>query len=307
MCIKPPDPNPTSSGSGSINRYYIAALSFNEIMSKSTAASKAQGGNTKTLSITSGQQVDPGQYLTSGGLTLYFNVPTIVDFFIDANGNGEYDEGEEIVYNQIFTLTKEADNFNYSLLTGWNAVNFPFVKNAESLYTASEIRAIAVGQGIDISSIKTWEGQWMEYTIVEGITYGEDFAIVPNKGYFIQAENRGVISIQGITSTTATPVQLLNGWSLIGVAPGYDDNGNKSYNNLEFTDGIGAFEFIDIVNRIDSTINMSNVTRLQSGVYRGVNYAADKAGLKRQFGLDFNLNELESYFVKSEKKTVINP
>lgn len=264
---------------------------------------------TKALTVVSGRLVDPGVYQLPNGTTTILATPTKFNFYMDTNGNGVRDENEDIILDTEYTLIKQTESFNYDLLNGWNAINFPFYKSQSELFKASEIRAIAATQGINISSIKKWEGKWVEYTVSNsnGAIYGQDFTIKPNEGYFIRATSRGTLSLYGVTPTKSVPMQLLNGWSLVGVAPGYAENMEKSYSQSDFKDGIQAFEFLKVLNNTDSEIKADNVTKYDSGVYRGVTISDGTDGKKIQFGIDYSINELEGYFVRSNKKTVFAP
>ncbi len=259
------------------------------------------------LTISSGEEVGEGQYTSPEGFALNLLSPSKVNFYEDKNGNGVRDSGEEIITSRQFTLVKQAEAFSYNLVNGWNAVNFPFYKNAESFYSASDIIAESRNQGAEIISIKKWAGKWVEYSVEGSSVYGKDFSIQPNEGYFVRTIRAGKLNIFGTTPTETFPQQLLNGWSLVGVAPGYGENKVTAYTHTEFGDGIKAFEYIRIVNNEDPSIQMSNVTRFDSGVYRGVNYRAGQDGKAKEFGLDFTIDELQAYFVKTEKKTVFTP
>ncbi|MFW5720725.1 MAG: hypothetical protein ACOCXT_06895, partial [Candidatus Dojkabacteria bacterium] len=254
-----------------------------------------------------GDEVDPGVYSGPGGVTLNFLSPTTVAFFIDENGNGVKDEGEEEVENRSYELIKQQEAFTYEVLNGTNAMNFPFYKDDKNFYSANDIIEEARTQGVTITSIKKWYGKWIEYSKEDGKTYGKDFSIKPNEGYFVTSTISGSFGLFGSTPQESFPQQLLNGWSLIGVAPGYGPNKQEAYVHNEFADGIEAFEYITVVNKSDNSIELNNVTRYDSGVYRGVNYAEGEDGKMKEFGLDFELNAMQAYFVKSEKKTVFTP
>ncbi|MFW5720319.1 MAG: hypothetical protein ACOCXT_04810 [Candidatus Dojkabacteria bacterium] len=259
------------------------------------------------VTVSSRQKIPEGSYSTLDGQTISIHSPSKVNFYEDKNGNGVRDSGEEIITSRQFTLVKQAEAFSYNLVNGWNAVNFPFYKNAESFYSASDIIAESRNQGAEIISIKKWAGKWVEYSVEGSSVYGKDFSIQPNEGYFVRTIRAGKLNIFGTTSTEPFPQQLLNGWSLVGVAPGYGENNLTAYTHTEFGDGIKAFEYIRIVNKEDPSIQMSNVTRFDSGVYRGVNYTTGQDGKAKQFGLDFTIDEMQAYFVKTEKKTVFTP
>jgi cell division septation protein DedD len=269
--------------------------------------SSNDGFNNTNVSISSGQKLDAGTYQLTNGTTLNLTSPATINFYVDANGNGVRDANEQLVTNKSYELQKQSDAFKYDLLNGWNAVNFPFYQDSSRPFKASDIRTIAASQDIDIISIKRWEGKWIEYSVQNGAVYGQDFVIRPNDGYFIRSTSRGSLNIFGTTPKTSVPMQLLNGWSLVGVAPGYGENKAKNYNQASFKDGIQAFEFLDVINKADAGIAADNLTKYDSGVYRGVSLGDGANGKKIQFGLDYTVDDLSAYFVRAKKKVTIAP
>jgi hypothetical protein len=257
--------------------------------------------------VKTGETVDPGLYTSPGGTTLDLQAPTKVTFFVDANGNGKRDANEQVVTDQAYQLVKQQDAFTYNVLNGWNALNFPFYKSDTTMYKASELVEEAAKQGIVIETIKAWDGNWVDYTKKGDKTYTADFTIYPNRGYFIKATVKGTFNVFGTTPTEALPVQMLNGWTLVGVAPGYTQNKEKVYKQAEFRDGITAFEFIRTANKANPAFALDNMTKYDSGVYRGVNYSKNASGSFIEFGLDFSVENLESYFVRSYSKNIFTP
>jgi hypothetical protein len=259
-------------------------------------------------SVSKSLTVDSGSYKLNDGTTLNTDSSkTNIEFIEDVNGNGKWDIGEPKVGVINLELRKLAAGFSYNIINGWNALNFPFYKDTDKPYTANGLIAAAAGQGIEISSVKKWEGKWVEFTLKDGIAYGQDFNLRPNEGYFIRAHSKGSITLYGAVPDKPIPLQTLNGWSLIGVAPGQGSDKNKNYTKQEFKDGINAFEFIKVFNASDPELKINNVTKYDDGVYRGVAYSQGSDGKFKEFGLDFVLEEQRAYFIRSYKKTVVSP
>ncbi|MFW5719548.1 MAG: hypothetical protein ACOCXT_00790 [Candidatus Dojkabacteria bacterium] len=295
----------------------VAKAFFARKVQNTGAIKKNETGNTGILSkahaesginATSGQILTPGQYTGPEGVTLNIESPTRVNFYLDLNGNGKQDSNERTIVDQNFTLRKEQKTFRYDFVNGWNLANFPFFNAQSELYKASDLISIAKSKNVPITSVKKWHGKWIEYTDDNGKIMGSDFAIKPNEGYFIRAQAKGYIEFFGSTPQEPYPVQLLNGWSLVGVAPGTGNGQQEFYGTESFKDGIQAFEFLKVIESAhDGEIRASNLTRYDNGVYRGVNYTGETKEKRKEFGLDFKLKSTEAYFIKTDKKTVFSP
>jgi len=254
--------------------------------------------------IESGDELQPGKYVLANGVTLSIDKPLTITLYEDSNGNGMRDPSEKILENSSIEVLEKKDLFTYTLVKGWNAINLPFLKSGDSGYTASEIAAIAKGQNIAITSLKKWEGRWVEYGSDAQKTYGQDFRMRPNQGYFMQSNQSGTLKINGVKPTNTLPLQFLNGWSFIGIAPGEAKTGESNFTNTGLSKQPKAFEFIDTVHKADNSVDISNVTRYDKGAYRGVNVGGKD---RKKFGLDFSLIATEAYFVKTGKKAVFAP
>lgn len=257
----------------------------------------------QNVQVQTGDVVDPGKYQTDLDVELNFSQPKEVKFYNDANGNGERDEGEEFIEDRQFEIVKTKEAFNYTINQGWNAINIPAFKDQNSFYKASDLIDKSVFESVNITSIKKWEGKWIEFNVVDEVGYGEDFNILPNQGYFIFAQNAGDINLFGAVPTRSYPMSLNAGWSLIGVSGGFDENLNETFANDAFnSDGIDAFEFLETINSSQTSLGVNNMTRWDSGVYRGVNIQEGK-----NFGIDFNVGNLEAYFIRSDERGVFTP
>lgn len=264
---------------------------------------RAQNATPNGIETQHGDTLEPGTYQLPSGATIEIVSPTKIKFFVDSNGNGVRDQGEAEVEDLVIQLT-QARNFDYQFNEGWNTLNLPGLKNQNAFYTASELFAIAEGSGVTLTTIKSWsKGAWEEYALLDGQNYnGSDMDVIPNQGYFIYAENAGEFTIKTTTLSTSYPQDLISGWNLVGVGPGYTDTGETVYLNEAFNDGMGALEYLNTVNNNGGNLNLNNITRWDSGVYRGVNLIDNK-----EFGLDFDVIETEAYFVRSDKKGIFIP
>ncbi|MFW5720432.1 MAG: hypothetical protein ACOCXT_05390, partial [Candidatus Dojkabacteria bacterium] len=250
--------------------------------------------------------LDAGKYMLNNGGSIEVSNSTKITLYDDLNGNNIRDAGEPEVAAINPELNKVQDAYNYEVLNGWNAMNFPFYKTQEEFFRASELLAVARSQNLNMTTVKKWAGKWVEYSERDGNTFGKDFSIKPNEGYFVLSKNKGKLVVYGNSPKEAFPMQVYNGWSLVGVGAGNEQE-PASFKNKAFNNGIGAFEFIKTFNAVDPELKLSNVTRYDSGVYRGVNYATGASGKKVEFGLDFKMVYSQAYFIKSEKKTVLFP
>lgn len=251
------------------------------------------------VEIKTGDVLQPGIYESQLG-TLDISSPLKVVVFEDKNGNGIKEIGEKEVEETKLQLLEQKQQYTKELKAGWNTLSINILKNQNSFFKASDIYANAKGDGVEIQSIKKWNGKWLEYTVSESTVYGEDFDIQPNQGYFVYARNSGDLKVTGSPLDQAYPMQINSGWNLVGVSGGGEEG--SIYTQSEFDDGIEAFKFIEVVNNVLGEGAVDNVTRWDSGVYRGVNHQKGK-----KFGIDFTLNSNEAYFVRSEKKGIFVP
>lgn len=266
-------------------------------------SSNVTRSGSKNVRAKTGDELPAGSYDLSNGVTLNFTSPKKIHFFDDKNGNFIQDAGEEYVENIDYDLVKTSESFNYNFNTGWNSMNIPVFKDENNFYKASDIVGLGNGVGLQVETIKKWEGKWLEYNVEGGVEYGEDFPIYPNQGYFIKVGNSGELNLFGSVPTVSYPTSFNSGWNLVGIAGGYDENLNQSFTNSEFVDGdFTAADFLSVLNMSYGEGVFDNITRWDDGVYRSLNLQEDK-----EFGLDFDIIDIEAYFVRTEKKTVFTP
>jgi hypothetical protein len=267
----------------------------------------AKAADAKIVNVQSGQKIQAGKYALANGVIVNIDQTKTVNFYNDINGNGIKDANESIVAGHSFKLEKYEESFQYQILNGWNAFNFPFFKSDKAKYKASDLIAVLNGQNAQVTTIKRWNGKWEEYINENGRIYGNDFEIMPNEGYFVKSTNSKNVSFYGYVSDVPMPLTTKSGWSLVGVAPGYASQKVRNFTHPEFKDGISAFELLKTINSSDPGVNATNLTRLDSGVYRNVNYVKSNDQKYKEFGLDFKLNDLSAYFIRSDKRIVFTP
>lgn len=218
----------------------------------------------------------PSKYIIKG------NSNSEIKFYGDTNLNGVKDAEETYLTktsSYTLELKKTADAFEYEFNNGWNLVHFPFVsddiKDADTLLKT--IRTF----GVTTVHITRFEnGKFDFYSLRDnGEIFGSNFQILPGVGYFIKTTSSGKISLSGNAITNAIPVDLNNGWNLIGVS-----NPEKSYTAKSFIEKCEG-----------DSIGCDSLARYDSGLYDIL--VKDNNTL---FGNDFNLNSKSGYFVRVE-------
>lgn len=159
------------------------------------------------------------------------------------------------------------------LYAGWNLIGITNDNN----YTAELILRSIIDQGINCEALSKWDPDLQRYeTIVikNGRTYGSDFVIHPEDGFWVQCEETGSWREPGnMPVDSVIPVSLHNGYTLISLP--YSHNACTAQELLEETNG-----------------NCINVAAYDGrfSVYQ------ERNGIK--YGKDFYLNPGLGYFVR---------
>ncbi len=249
---------------------------------------------TRAFSFISG-----GSYtVTIDGERYHFMVPegttdaTQLTLFIDTNGNGVQDSGEETVDTNSYTISinKESDVFSYSLKQGINFVSFPFVFKDTENQMASTVLAYLNeqynGNFYSISYYDSSAGRWVTKEQRGEDTYGsEDFQIIPGLGYIIKTKAAMMIELNGNAVAEAIPVTMNTGWNLIAI-----HGSETSYTAESLIDSIDLTE----------TMDADNVTQFnaQQYGYEGLQKSLDTSSQMQVYGFDFPLYEKNAYFVR---------
>ena len=273
-----------------------------------------------SITVTTGTHALPAGVYKAGDLE--FKVPDEgggqgrieIIVFEDKNGNGIMDEGESVLENTPVAVVQEKITRDINLINGWNAISFNFIPEKEdgTQMRAKDFLESVIAHGGYAITIETYDGRWINYTIRAHVennkvvidSYGseaDNFALQPGVGYFVRSLWNRSIPVTGQQLTDSAPVQLNNGWTLIGLAPG----AVNKWSHSEFNDGITAFEFINTAT--NAGIETDKVTKWDYGVYKGVVRAQDENGETIDYGIDFVLEEWKAYFVHAKEKGVFVP
>ncbi len=221
--------------------------------------------------------------------------------FVDNNDNGTYEEGIDIKASEfgaeieIQTIKKA---YNYNLKQGYNFVSFPFISENGTARTASGmLTMLNTFTNGSIYSISKFDGSWKIVGQNKEKYDGEDFQLIPGQGYVIKALRNSEVSISGFpvkyeSVEDTAPVTLMPGWNLIGI---YGTN-VKSYTAKSMLQDINAFEAVDFT--------ADNVSKWESDVQRYEGYQlTNENGIDIEYGFDYPLNILQSYFVRINQGT----
>ncbi|HQI92562.1 MAG TPA: hypothetical protein PLE98_00965 [Candidatus Dojkabacteria bacterium] len=226
---------------------------------------------------------------TTGGETYYI-------FYIEANDekgfqmpkdfdNPTPDEDIMLKSNSAaITYKKVSSAQSYTLVKGINLVSFNFIPVSTDLgpLTAKGVIEEAAKKDVTIQYISSFDGgRWAKgYTCKDNKCSGNDFNIIPGKGYLVYVTEGGDISIGGYTLKSSVPVNLSGGWNLVGIH-GY-------------TNAYTARTLIDSMNKIDG-ITANNVTwwPTSKGMYEGLQVTEEQ-----QYGFDFPISPTNGYFVR---------
>lgn len=172
----------------------------------------------------------------------------------------------------------------YTLVKGINIISFNFLPVSTDLgpLTAKGVITEAAKKGVTIQYISSFDGgRWSKgYTCKNGKCSGNDFNIIPGKGYLVYATKGGEMIIPGYTLRSSVPVNLSGGWNLVGI---------HGYANV-YT----ARTLIDSMNEIDG-VTTNNVTwwPTSKGMYEGLQVTGGQ-----QYGFDFPISPTNGYFVR---------
>jgi hypothetical protein len=209
--------------------------------------------------------------------------------FVDKNNNQEYDSDIDLKVSDIGTkvnIIPITQEYQYQIHTGLNFISFPYLIYGEEYRTAASLlHKLNEIYNDTFYSISKFDGRWKIVGQNTDMYDNNDFQLLPGEGYMIKSKEDIDISIVGQpiqfeTETDQAPINLNQGWNLIGL---YGTN-IKTYTAKSLIEDINTDDFI-----------ADNVTK----------WAADKQlyeGLQisdgEEYGFDFPLNKLESYFVR---------
>lgn len=199
-------------------------------------------------------------------------------YFADENSNGIKDP-DEITLPDTYTLKLKKDNtrFLYKLNLGWNLISLPFA--SKSIDKASELMQILDSNNLSSVHIaKFSQGNFQIYTERDNNNnYSNDFNLLPGVGYFVYVKQKGNLILQGNEITSSVPINLVNGWNLIGVK-----SANSTYTAEKLLNAMSS-----------QSITADTVSRFDSGVYTSV--VKEKGVL---YGNDYTIMNTNGYFIR---------
>lgn len=206
-----------------------------------------------------------------------------VKLFTDANGNGQKDANEPYFtdYSTI-EMKKDASVKSYDLNAGWNLIHIPMIdtRTEKAVKTADDLIAYWNEQGADIKHVARFKGGKFElYGKREsGTTYSPDFNLIPGEGLFVfNSSTNNTVTFSGNEFDQSFPIQISNGWNLLGVISPDTDYTSESFLKKLNEQGVQA----------------DTISQLQNGTYQSV---ISEEGTT--FGNNFNVIDSRGYFVK---------
>lgn len=209
-----------------------------------------------------------------------FETSTPVQLYVDVNNDGTKQEEEPFIVDKSLALNKISSSFSYSFSQGWNLISFPFL--SDDFSDAQNFLKILEQQGLQPVSIASYEnGTWKLFSFQYGsdaqtYSFGNNFNITPGKGYFIRVGTKGNVTFTGNGFESSVPIELHNGWNLIGI------HSPNSYTANSLIDTCLDKEVIcDTVSSYDSG-RYVNVVKIDSLLY----------------GNDYNIIKKDGYFLR---------
>lgn len=186
----------------------------------------------------------------------------------------------EIKYKEV------AEPNTLNIKKGTNIVSFGYIPvlNTENSSKASAMLEWFAKKNADVDHISYFEGgRWKGIGYVNGEIIGNDFTIIPGKGYLLYSEADKTVVIPGYDITESIPVPLSSGWNLVGIH-GY----SKAYT---------ARSLLDSINKIEGlTANNISWWPTSKGKYEGLQLSDGK-----EYGFDFPISPNNGYFIRINK------
>ena len=159
--------------------------------------------------------------------------------------------------------------------------------NGNDIISASQLIKLLNFNGQVVNKIAYYEGgRWISgvgNNKSENVYVGNDFSLVPGRGYLLEASLDSQTSLPILSFKTSIPIALSSGWNLVGV------NGYKT----SYT----AKSFIDSINSVEG-LTADNVTwwPTSKGRYEGLQVSEGTT-----YGFDFPIAKDLGYFVRVVK------
>lgn len=216
--------------------------------------------------------------------------------FIDKGLDGKYDEGTDILVSDLASTVQIEPielKYTYVLKQGFNFVSFPFlVSNQEYRTAASLLKKLNEVYKDTIYSIAKYDGSWKVVGQNVELYSANDFQLIPGQGYVIKAKDDVTIDVWGKPikydkDSPNAPVTLFKGWNLVGLY----GSGVKQYTAKTLLEDINKYEKVDF--------SADNVSKWDNELQRYEGFqVADKNGVPTEYGFDYPIYLLNSYFVR---------
>jgi hypothetical protein len=240
--------------------------------------------------LPSGEMEEPGKYRIRSSkhhillpyISTFEDEDTQISFFYDRNMNLKKDSNEPYVLDMgTIDVERVSDAVKYDLQKGFNFVSFPMDMNGEN--KASDFLGKIKSNGGYASSISSYySGYWISYNDISGYGYGEDFDLLPGRGYVVKVDHPTTLVFDGSKFSESIPFDLIEGWNLVGVHGSDKDHTAKSLLQLIYD---------------NEGITSDNLTTWFSDTqrYNGFHYDPEA---KKYFGDDYDLKDNKSYFIR---------
>lgn len=217
--------------------------------------------------------------------------------FHDLNGNGLKDLNEEYLSGAELSsyrlgLVKDTSVKEYTINSGWNLVHIPLVDNRDdaAVKSAKALMTHWNKQGTDIVHIASFnDGRFNIYSQRNnGQNFAPDFYLIPGQAVFVfNAGDARKVTFSGKALADAAPLQLVNGWNLIGLAAP-----SKEYNSEALLKALQG-----------EKITANSISQFENGQYRTVVLEDNLV-----YGNNYPLTETRGYFIKVDANAkLFNP
>jgi hypothetical protein len=208
-----------------------------------------------------------------------------VRLYTDENGNGVKDGDEEYFtdYSTI-SIAREATAEEYNLNSGWNLINLPMIdtRSDKPVRTAGDLIDYWATQGGEVTQVASFSnGSFDVFSKREtGTEFAPDFDLIPGEAIYVyNTSTNRALTFSGNRFEESVPVQLSNGWNLVGiVAPNTDYDSEGVLNALS-----------------DQGFDASTISQFENGLYQSVISDEDVI-----FGNNFNVIDKRGYFIRVE-------
>lgn len=211
-----------------------------------------------------------------------FSNNVTVNYYVDINGDGQKQPEEPLIdpTNYGVSISKETEIFTHEFVKGWNLISMPFIST--EINTARGLLEELWKQriyGVQIS--KYSDGKWVNYVArfnanSEVEEFGSNFNLIPGEAYFVRNLDSGVFILEGSAFTSSVPINLSNGWNLIGIQAPATNYSAESFLNMCTEQGAQCV----------------NISRFRNQRYES--YVSDEGTF---FGNNFNIFNSEGYFI----------